>query len=234
MPQAARLAASALGAIAACGALLLGAGPAMAAGGLTGRSAIQVVQSSLRASSGASSVTMDGHFNRGGQITGFHVSVTSGNGVGTLTLNGNSEQLIKIGKSIYLKGDRAFWIKNGGTAAAELAAGRWVKVPGDAFQSFFNTHELLSQLGPDVSRSTFVRAGVAVVGGVAAVVVAGHEKANPSNGGRLYVAARGPPYILKIAASSNGTVGSIIFSNYNKPVHVTRPAHYLDLSSTTG
>jgi len=51
--------------------------------------------------------------------------------VGSLTSNGQTIELLRIGSPVYLKGSAAFWRSIGGNPAAELLKGRYLKMPAN-------------------------------------------------------------------------------------------------------
>jgi len=61
--------------------------------------------------------------------------------------------------------------------------------------------------------------------------------ANPptaKNGGTLYVATTGKPFVIKLEAAGSSGHGQITFSHYNRPVHATKPAGAINLAQLSG
>src|SRR6185437_3333993 len=55
-------------------------------------------------------------------------------GRGTITANGVTFQLVRIGQNAFFKGDATFWRQFGGSGLAQLLKGRWLKAPADRGQ----------------------------------------------------------------------------------------------------
>jgi hypothetical protein len=62
------------------------------------------------------------------------------------------------------------------------------------------------------------------------LIVTGIDSGSNS-GGKIYVAANGQPYILKIALTGSSGTGTLSFSHYNKPVRPVAPPHAIDLDT---
>jgi hypothetical protein len=217
-----RPAAALLGAAALAGALALPA--AAGASGNGSSSAAQLVRQSAQATQGAKAVTVSANLTQGNQHTSFQLATgTSGNGVGTVTVNGQTIHVVKLGSTTYFKADNAFWTANGGQAAAQIFANKWLKAPSSdpdfsQFNSFFNLRSLLGSSSAPVGSARKV--GTATVNGQPAIVIKGGDS---SSSGTVWVAAKGRPYVLKIQASGSGTSGTITFTHYGQSLHPSAP-----------
>src|SRR5271166_3275118 len=190
----------------------------------------QIVKNAVNASSNASSVTITGLLRQGSQTVVLNLITAHGSGKGYISIGGQRLDIVKIGPKTYLRGGAAFWKSAAGSAsAANLLANRWVTQNsiGADFDSFLDVHQLLTTNG-SVESGVLTKAGTGTVNGQAAIIIHGHQPGDPSNGGRLYVAAHGAPYVLRISGSGGGNAGQITFSNYNQPVHLSKPPNVLD------
>jgi hypothetical protein len=127
-----------------------------------------------------------------------------------------------------VNGDSKFWTQFANAAAAKLVAGKWVEAPAtdkdfSQLAEFFNTTALLNGFFSGNVPTGLSKAGTSTVNGQQAIVLL-------NNQGKIYGAASGQPYILKVTATSGSSTGTMTFSNYNKSVSVTAPSNALDLS----
>jgi hypothetical protein len=145
---------------------------------------------------------------------------------GSIVQSGVKIELINPGgQSVYFKAPDSLWQQEGGAAAVALFHGKWVKVPAndprfsDLTKSFDKdsfVSQMMSASGSS-SDSDLHKVGPATVNGTPAI-----KYRSESDHTELYVAANGPPVIVKIVdQSSNG--GALTFSDYGKEYAVTPP-----------
>jgi hypothetical protein len=218
-----------LGLLAAAALAVSTSGTAWASGNLGSKSAGQITSASIKAGKSAKSVTIKGSVADSGQTISLNITdLANGNGAGSITIGGQTIQLVKLGNSSYFKADTAFWQKNGGSGAAQLLANRWVKSPtsgsdsiGSSFNQFLSIKGFLSSLSS--STGTLSKGGTSTVNGHKVYVI------NSSEGGSLYIAAIGKPYPVKITSTGSSS-GTITLTNWNKHVTITAPAGAIDMN----
>jgi hypothetical protein len=144
--------------------------------------------------------------------------------VGSLTSNGQTIEVLRVGSTVYLKGSAAYWRSIGGSPAAELLQGRYLKVPANtpsfaevaSFTDLEKTAEQFIATDADISKSDRK-----TIRGLDAIGLN-----DPAiGGGTLYVALRGEPYPLQVAPNKGKTdeTGSLDFFAYGAPVTLTSP-----------
>ncbi len=221
---------SALVAATAAGALLLGAAPAGAAGTASLRPS-QIVAAAVATMRHASSFTISGRVTEGGKVVVLQTTATSsGDGYGTITLQGQPLHLIADHGTTYLRASAAFWQQADPAMAAK--AGDWVAYgpgsgPSTSFAQFFSTRQLASTF--TAKHNVWSRGGTATVRGQRALRINGR---GPQGSGSLYVAASGTPYLLAEVAQGTGSGasgGTIYLSGYNRKVTVTPPPNPVTL-----
>jgi hypothetical protein len=216
------------------------AAPSEAAGkGIAAQPAAQIVNTALATVRAATSFAIDGTISDSGQTYRINVDLSVGHGSsGTIGFNGQVIHLVELSSNIYFSASKSFWQKNGGTAAAQLFAGRWVVAPATntdlaSFGEFLDPHQFVDQLlGQLPSGSTFRKGRTSTLAGHPVIAVTSTEK---GNAGTVYVATAGPSYIIRISGGggSSGT-GSLNFSRYNQAVHVTAPKNAINYDQLTG
>ncbi len=149
-------------------------------------------------------------------------------GRGQLSQNGLSFELIQVGNTVYIKGSAAFYRHIGGTAAAQLLQGKWLKAAAGSsnFASIGQLTNLRALIdGTLADHGTLAKNGTSTVNGQKVVGVS-----DKSKGGTLYVAAAGTPYPVQISTSGTSS-GSITFDRWNEPLTLAAPANAIDISA---
>ncbi|MFI1397384.1 hypothetical protein [Streptomyces sp. NPDC020681] len=198
-----------------------------------GQSGPDVVNKAVRATKTATSLTLDIALKSADGPTKGRLSInTKGECAGTLSLGATgTAELIKTGKTAYMRFDEAFLREQGkGEPAEETEAvlkmlkGRWVETDvsdPDSKESLelCDLNSLLAEL--EANDNAARRAGEATVDGHKAL------KLTESDGDAtytLYVAAEGQPYLLKFEQVGGDEPGTFTFSKFNEPVGAKRPA----------
>ena len=195
--------------------------------GIENKSVDEIATAVRAAVASASSVHMAGTTSDGAMVatigkTGADVQVTvPGKGV---------VQVRAVQSAYYIKADKAFWASETNPAAAAMLAGKWVKVPtsaADSFKSFLNLQ--------DLSKDAFTPTGTVTKG--APTTVAGQQALPLTDAdGTLYVALQGQPYPVKVVNTKGDSTGTIVFSNWNVAVTIPAPppSQVVDITKITG
>jgi hypothetical protein len=196
--------------------------------GVSSKSASEILAASKSAADSASSVHVTGTLASNGTPITLDLSLASGQGGRGQISEGNlSFNLIVIGDTIYIKGSPAFYSHFGGTAAAQLFQGKWLKAPvsgGElgSLAALTNFSQLLDQTLS--SHGTLAKGASSTVAGQPVI-----ELRDTSHNGSLFVATSGKPYPIQIVKHGSET-GHITFTDWNQPVSLSAPAGAIDLS----
>lgn len=218
---------AALGVLVACGGGSSNTGGA--SNGVDAKAPDAIVTAARQAADAASAVHLSGSIAATGAPTTFDLNLVKGTGgSGTLSVNGLSFDLVRIGSTIYVKGSPSFYKKFSG-AAATLLNGKWLKGA--------STSGSFAAIGPFTDLSGFVdkalanqpgqkltKAGAATIGTQKVVQI------KDTNGGTLSVASTGQPFPVRIAQGGSAG-GSITFDRWNVPFTLTAPAGAVDLAA---
>lgn len=187
----------------------------------------QILAKAKTALESADSVRLKGGGSSGSDT--FEVDMRYGTGAkayGTVSSSGQTIELRRVGQTVYLKADAAFWQATGGAQAAKLFGGKFLKAP--------LTDPRVKQLADFTDKATFVgevldpggdltKGEVKQIDGRSAIGLV--DKTTATNeGGTLYVATEGEPYPLQLvpdAASKDD--GELSFTEYGEPVEVKVP-----------
>ncbi|MDE3069295.1 MAG: hypothetical protein KGJ43_01025 [Acidobacteriota bacterium] len=218
---------AALATLALAGALA-GCGGGSSDNGIASKSPTEILNAAKSAVAGASSVHVSGSASSNGTPLSLDLELVTGKGAkGTVSEHGLSFQLIELGGYIYINGSQAFYTHFGGSAAAALFKGKWLKAPANqaefaSLSSLTNLQTLLSSLlnqhGTISSTGTSTVAGHKVVGL--------HDS---TAGGTLYIATDGTAYPVEVTKGGKES-GTITFDRWNQSVSLSAPANAIDIT----
>ncbi|MDJ0343199.1 hypothetical protein QMK19_13485 [Streptomyces sp. H10-C2] len=123
----------------------------------------------------------------------------------------------------YIKGDPGYWKAMGpkGKSVGELAGSRWIRfpatsVPGRRMSRSCDMKAFLGKMKPNHTSST--KGGPGAVDGQPVVTIRQKDAAGTSI---LSVAAKGTPYLVKLASARDGL--NVTFGDFGEPVRVAAP-----------
>ena len=211
-----------------------------AASPLEGLSANAVLERTQKAAGAASSVRIAGQVTTGNQTITLDLRLKAGAGAaGTMGIAGGNVDLIVLDKTIYLKGNEAFYRGVVGdrwnAEIAKLIVGRYLKASTtDAnFGSLSVFTDMRSFLGGLLTpQGAVTRVAGTPVGGVATVGLKGGK---PGKEAILLVADAADPLPLRLAPVSSPTGDQVTFSEWNGAVELTAPPadQVLDVAALT-
>lgn len=208
---------------------IAGCGSSSSSGsGVSSKSPTEILAASKAAADSANSMHVTGTLAGNGTPITLNLSLASGHGGrGQISEGGLSFELIVVGDTIYIKGSPAFYSHFGGTAAAQLFQGKWLKAPATggelgSLAALTNFGKLLDQAL--ASHGTLTKGGISTVAGQPVI-----ELRDTSHSNSLFVATSGKPYPVQIAKHGSET-GHITFTDWNQPVSLSAPAGAIDLS----
>jgi hypothetical protein len=151
------------------------------------------------------------------------VTLVRGQGcAGTMALKGTGTvKLVAIGKEVWIKPDRQFWEKAGGSNAAavlQVLSGKYMKVKATSqlgsLSGFCGPSQLAGSFGHTPAGLT--KGKTATISGQATLQIK-----DTGDSASLFVSETAKPQIVEIAGGSQGT---LTFSDYNSPVKLTAPS----------
>jgi hypothetical protein len=214
--------------LAGCGGGSSSSSSASSDNGVAGKSPADILAATKVASDAAKTVHVSGSIVSSGSPITLDMNLLAGKGGrGQLSESGLAFELIQVGKTVYIKGSPAFYKHIGGTAAAQLLDGKWLKAP--ASDSDFASLSQLTDLRQLVdqtlaSHGSLTKAGTSTIAGQKVVGITDKTK-----GGTLYIAATGQPYPVEITKAGSGG-GKITFDRWNKTVTLSAPANAIDVA----
>jgi hypothetical protein len=196
--------------------------------GVAAKPAIQILAATRVAAQSASSVRITGRSSAGGATLTLSASLAKDRGHARISLFGIGVEAIRVGDTLYIKGNRVFDTRLERTLGVKVPVGAWLKGPASGplgrFGSFTDMNRelaiILSGRGP-ITKGARVK-----LDGQPAIKLKETAKLYT---GALYVATTGQPYPIKLLKSGRET-GQTVFSGWNEPVTVSPPANAIDIS----
>ncbi|MFE1754685.1 hypothetical protein [Streptomyces anandii] len=183
------------------------------------------IQSRTRtAAASADAVHLSGNVVSNGRTYRLDMRLKADGGTGSVTSQGVTFGLLRVGKQLYLKANAEFWNHadgdGKGTGAAGKLDGKYVKVPqGDPaykrFSGFTDKNVLLE--GLLTLHGTLATDGHHEQSGLRTIRVTGDK----GSGGTLDVCLEGTPYPLRLVRA--GGAGTLTFSDWNKNFPLAEP-----------
>ncbi|MDL4814220.1 hypothetical protein [Actinomadura opuntiae] len=201
--------------------------PAPSANGVEKLPATEILSRARKAMVAARNVRLHGTFQDEGKAMALDFRYAGPKrAVGDVTMGGQRISLVRIGRSIYLKGDDAFLRSVGGKGAVQLLAGKYLRTTSKdegfaELAAFSDPAKFFPELlTPD---GTVSKGKQEVIAGTPAIAL------EDGTGGKLYVATRGEPHVLRL---DGGPGNRLDFDGYGTAVAITTPpaAQVVDIS----
>ncbi len=218
-------------ALLALGLVLAGCGSSSSSSsnGIESKSPTQILEATKTAASKAASVHIAGTISSNGKPISLDMELLAGKGgKGKISQEGFTIQLIQTGGAVYINGSAAFYKHVGGTAAAQLLQGKWLKAPANSGElaSLAELTNLSKLIDTALSNhGTIAKGSVTTIEGQKAIALNDTTK-----GGTLYVATTGTPYPLQIS-KSGAESGKVVLNRWDEPVTLSAPPGAIDIST---
>jgi hypothetical protein len=195
--------------------------------------AARVLADAKAAATSATSAHVSGNIKSNGTPIELDLSTVRGKGAtGSMSTNGLSFDLTRIGDTVYIKGSDAFYKHFAGSGVAQLLHGKWLKA--SATRGRLRSLAPLTSLGAlfagiSAHHGKLANDGKTTYKGTDVVAIR-----DTSDGSKLYVAATGKPYPVAIVGGRKGDSGAITFDDWNKSVSLSAPGNAVDISQFGG
>lgn len=193
----------------------------------------QVLANAKAAATSASSVHVTGGIVSGGTPIKLDLSMVRDKGAkGSMSTNGLSFNLVRIGDTLYIKGTDEFYKHFAGAAVAQLLHGKWLKA--SATQGQLKSLAPLTSIGAlfagiSANHGKLENKGATAFQGQRVV-----EIRDTSDNSKLFVAATGKPYPVAIVGGKKNASGTVSFGDWNANVSLAAPPNALDISQLGG
>lgn len=210
--------------------------PAAALGGCGGsgsngeasKSASAILADARQAALAADSVRISGTIHDAGQTIALDLSLTNGDGGGTMTIQGSKVGVIRAGNTAYIRAGADFYSKVGaGAAAGQLLAGKWLKLPTSTpnFAQLIELTDLHAFVAQALNApGTVTKGAEKTVDGQKAIEL------KSSKGGSLFVATSGKPYPVEFVGSGTSS-GTVTLSDWGTTKAPSAPKNSIDINA---
>ncbi len=190
----------------------------------------QILATAQKTVDAATSVHIVAAGTSNGQPIAIDLTLVAGRGgEGTITENGLTFRIVRIGAKAYFEAGSAFWRKFAGSVGPQLFDGKWIEASA--------TSGKLASLTPFTSLRSFM-SGVLGSHGTLEVGTTTTFAGRPvvaltdtTQGGTLYIAATGKPYPLEITPSKGAGGGTIKFESWDRPFSLSPPKNPLNFTN---
>jgi hypothetical protein len=195
--------------------------------------AAQVLADAKAAATAARSAHVSGTINSKGTPITLDLSTARDKGAkGSMSTNGLTFDLVRIGDTLYIRGSDEFYKHFAGAVVAQLLHGKWLKA--SATDGRLKSLVPLTNLGAlfagiSSQHGKLVNAGKTTYKGGDVVAIR-----DTSDNSKLYVAATGKPYPVALVGGKKKQSGTITFDGWNKSVSLSPPSDAIDISKFGG
>jgi hypothetical protein len=208
-------------------AVLALAGCGSAGNGIASKTPAEILAASRAAATSATSVHVVSNASEGPLTATLNAQLISNGGRAQVSLLGLAFEVIRIGKTIYVKGSPSVYKRLGITA--KVPNGAWLEAPAggqlDQLAAFTDLTGELNRILP-ARNDVLARGASTTLDGQHALELNATAKLFK---GTLYIATTGKPYPIKLVKHGRET-GQSTFSEWNKPITLNPPANTIKLS----
>jgi len=213
----------------ALGLALAACGGVSSSNGVAAKSPVEILAAARSAADGAATVHVAGSIVSEGQPISLDMElVGEKGGQGRLTLGGLGIQLVKLDRTVFVRGNAAFDSHFLGAGAPSELRGKWLQASAEGgalaqLASLADLREVIAVALDDHGTLSRAERDTTTIDGHQAVAIT-----DKADGGTLYVAATGAPYPLEIAESGSAG-GKLVFDRWNQPVTLTAPTDAINI-----
>ena len=194
------------------------------------RTGDELVADAVAALRDAGAVHATGTFTQDGKEAGLDMQLQDDDAAGSLTMDGQTIELLVVGGDAYLQAPAEFWVASGSPEAfAQMFADKWLLMPADQ----------AGDLGP-LSLDGLTDELIDPESGVSEDVTTGQVDgddvliATTEDGSTMSVLADGSDYPVLIEKIGQEEPGSVAFSGFGEREEITAPTDFIDLADLGG
>jgi hypothetical protein len=190
--------------------------------------ASEILAAARAAAQSATSVRITSSSNVGKAKLTLDASLAKENARAQLSLLGIDVEAIRIGDTLYIKGNRAFDARLQSTLGVKVPSGVWLKGPASGVLGQVGAFTSMNREVPLIlgARGPITKGATTRINGQPAIELKETAKLYT---GTLYVATTGNPYPIQLRKTGRET-GQTTFTAWNDPVTVSAPANAVEIS----
>jgi hypothetical protein len=203
------------------------AGCGSAGNDIASKTPAEILAASRVAATSATSVHIISSASEGPLRATLNAQLTASSGRAQVSLLGLTFEVIRIGKTIYLKGSPSVYRRLGITT--KIPQGTWLEAPANGqlaqIAAFTNLNGELNRILP-AHNDTLTKGTTTTLNGQHALQLNTTAKLFK---GTLYITTTGKPYPIKLTKHGRET-GQATFTNWNKPTTLNPPTNTITLN----
>jgi hypothetical protein len=195
--------------------------------GVTSKNATEILAAAKTAADDATSVRVVSKNTQGPLSLMVNLDLASSGGRAHVAGLGLDFEVIRIGNTLYLKGNPGFYERLGG-AATHARPGTWIKTPANngPFAQFAQFTSLPGEVSRLIASANPVTKGTTTsTNGQKTIEL---KQTGKLYTGKIYIATTGKPFPLEIAKTGRET-GHTTFTNWNQPVSLSAPSNTINI-----
>jgi hypothetical protein len=195
--------------------------------GIASKGASEILAAARNAVASARSVHVESEAAQGALKLALNLELTSNGGRGEISLLGSSFEVIRIGDTLYLKGNPTFYQRLG-INPTRIPQNTWIKTPANnrQFAGLTAFTDLRGEVGRLLTSANPVTKGTTTTtNGQKAIEL---KQTGQLYTGKIYVATTGKPYPIQITKTGRET-GRTTLTNWNQPVSLPVPSKTISI-----
>jgi hypothetical protein len=195
--------------------------------GVASKNASEILAAAKNAAQSATAVHVESQAAQGALKIALNLELTSNGGHGEISLLGSSFEVIRIGNTLYLKGNPTFYQRLG-INPTRVPQNSWIKTPANnsQFGGLAGFTDLPGEVGRLLSTAKPVTKGTTTTTNGQKTVEL--KQAGQLYTGKIYVATVGKPYPVQITRTGRET-GQTTLTNWNQPVSLSAPSSTISI-----
>jgi hypothetical protein len=195
--------------------------------GVSSKNASEILAAAKAAAQSATAVHVESLAAQGALKLKQNLELTSNGGRGEISLLGSSFEVIRIGNTLYLKGNPGFYQRLG-INPTRVPQNSWIKTPANnsQFGGLAAFTDLRGEVGRLLSTAKPVTKGTATTTNGQKTVEL--KQAGQLYTGKIYIATTGKPYPVQITKTGRET-GHTTLTDWNQPVSLSAPSSTISI-----
>ena len=158
-----------------------------------------------------------------------------GEGGGSFTQNGSRIQLKRVGPLLYFNAPAKYWARHADAAQTKEYGGKWIEVSAldsrfASFDQFLDAGDLTAAVFQGYTQALTVSKPTTLDGHKVVIVSDSATVKGTSSSVKMYIAATGTPYVVRIFDRGPTQTTTLNFTSYGKPVAIITPPEPINLS----
>ena len=159
-----------------------------------------------------------------------------GEGGGSFTQDGSQIRLKHVGTLLYFNAPKKYWSEHATKAQTKEYGGKWIEVSAldtrfQSFDQFLDAGDLTASVFQGYTHRLTVSKPTTLNGHKVVIVSDTASAKGKTSSVKMYIAAAGKPYVLKIIDKGSTQSTTLNFTSYGKAASISTPPEPIKLST---